>query len=126
MSDIIFKVKFNDGNKFWKTDSFWSLSKNLNNAKTDIYSNIDILISNLIYLLTENYKKKKDEKRRLKEYINIWNNLKIGIDYINYNNKSYGSFDFIRNGEYKYEIILKNDKVELIDISRKTKLNSLK
>lgn len=118
MADIILKMKFSDGEVNWKTDSFWSLTKNREHAKIHPNDTKDRerLYKNLLYILNSDL----NDKDKIKE---AYNNVMIGYDIV----KSIDivNFDFIKNGIYEYKIKYNGDKFELIDIIRKQKLDKL-
>lgn len=113
MSDVILKIRDKSGIIRWKTDTFWSLTKNIKNTKLHSINNLDILLKNLIYILNYRTDYKKD-----KEFIEHWNGCKVGLDHI----KDGG---IIKSGIYLYLIKYNNKKFELVDISRKEKIKKI-
>lgn len=120
---VILKLKTND-EIYWKTDSFWSLTKERKHAKIHFNEmSVKNLSGNLIYSLNSSLIKADDERKE--KLINFYNNSKTGYDLVEGINWS--EFKFIENGLYEYKLrynSVKNE-FELIDIKRKQKLEKL-
>lgn len=114
--NIIIKLETN-GKVYWKTDSFWSLTKIREQAKIHSKDSLERLVQNLLYSIN------REENKS--EWINFYDNCKIGYDFVNQLNIV--DFEFVRNGyfEYKLKYNKESDKFELIDIRRLEKLKKI-
>ena len=115
---IILKVE-NKDRIAWKIDSFWSQSLDRSHAKTHTYESIPRLINGYLSSINRYLDSNKDED------VHRYDNIKIGYDFVE--EIDICTFEFIKNGPYEYK--LKYDtylnKVVLIDIRRKLKLEQI-
>lgn len=113
---IILKVETPNGVR-WKTDSFWSLTETREHAKIHGTEGLQTLYANFLYLLNDNITDKR---------INYYDGCKVGYDLVE--KKNIIQFEFLKNRPYSYKIVYnkENNKFNLIDISRKKKLEKIK
>jgi len=119
----IYKVRLNDNKVYYKCDTFWTLSSDREHAKCHGGIGNEHLVSNLLSFANSSLKTAVSvDKTRS---INYYDNMFIGFDYII--EKDIINFDFIKVGPWIYRLSYnkESDKFELIDISRKPKLERL-
>ena len=113
--NIILKIKTN-GKVYWKTDSFWSLTKTREHAKIHSNDGIEGFLKNLISMVNTDI---------TPERIKFYDNCKIGYDFVN--KLSIVDFEFVKTGYYEYKLKYnkESDKFELVDIRRREKLKNI-
>lgn len=125
MPNIILKLEAK-GEVYWKTDSFWSLTKTIKHAKIHDSYSVERLVNGLLYSTNRNLTGTFLTDSEKQETINFYDNCRVGYDHIKAS--SIIDFEFIKNGHFEYK--LKYDKEEkifkLIDIRRKQKLEQIK